>query len=678
MALKGPLKPGEHDVQAANRCLRDIVALSTLPTLWQGADAARIAESLAASLFTTVQPAFLYVSLRTSRDDILAAVFQTDRYQTNERLARELGPRLLEWATNHDPEELLVLPELGDDSNLAVSTRSVGFEGEYGVIAAGFYEGAAPDALQHLMLNVAATQATVAIRSLGMGQKREWAEQLLRESEEFNRSMIESSSDCIKVLDRDGTLLFISEGGQQLLCVEDPRAVLGLQWMDFWRGADREAAKKAVATAAAGGIGRFVGMFPVRDEPRYWDIAITPIRDADGTPARLLAISRDVTQKRLAEQALRESTERYSSLLSVVTDVPWTTDAQGRFTTLQPGWAAYTGQTWEEMRSFGWSAAFHPEDRPHVMKLWAEATQNKSLYESHGRLWHATSEQHRHVIARAVPVMNGDGLVREWVGACTDVHDQRQSELALVKAEKLAAVGKLASTIAHEINNPLEAVTNIIYLLLQDETLPARAHEYLKIADQELARVSHLTKQTLAFHRGSASSQELKLGELVEGVLDIFGPRMRNLNVKVEKEIDARAALVGINGELRQVIANLVSNSLDAMSPGGRLWVRVRRSSVKGTRGTSLIVADSGSGISAAAKRHIFEPFFTTKSSVGTGLGLWVTKGIVAKHGGRIRLRSSTAPGRSGTVFSIFFPEGAFVNEIARHADGEERMSAAS
>jgi PAS domain S-box-containing protein len=156
----------------------------------------------------------------------------------------------------------------------------------------------------------------------------------------------------------------------------------------------------------------------------------------NGQPRRAYGTLIDITERRQAEQAIRESEERYRSLVSVITDVPWTTDAAGAFVETQPTWAAYTGQTWEEMRGFGWANALHPDDREGIQKLWEKAVAEKSLYESHGRVWHAASHAYSYFIARATPLLHADGSVREWVGTCTDIHERRLAEQALRESEE--------------------------------------------------------------------------------------------------------------------------------------------------------------------------------------------------------------------------------------------------
>ncbi len=254
-----------------------------------------------------------------------------------------------------------------------------------------------------------------------------------------------------------------------------------------------------------------------------------------------------------------------------------------------------------------------------------------------------------------VPVLGPDGEVEAIAGTTRDITERTESEQALRRSEKLAAAGRLAATIAHEINNPLEALTNFIYLARSAQELNA-ARDYLASAEEELARISHLTKQTLGFYREMKVTGNVKIGSIVSSILTVFAGKMRNKGILAAPEIDGDPEIVAVPGEIRQLIANLLSNSIDAVPTGGRIRIRVAERSYDGVRGVRITVADTGAGIPHDVRSNLFEPFFTTKKEVGTGLGLWVCKSIVEKHIGSIRVKSSTLPGRSWTAFSVFLP----------------------
>jgi signal transduction histidine kinase len=276
----------------------------------------------------------------------------------------------------------------------------------------------------------------------------------------------------------------------------------------------------------------------------------------------------------------------------------------------------------------------------------------------------AQPDIHRYWTVNYFPVYAEDGTVQAITAASLEITAQKRAEKALIQTEKIAAVGRLASSIAHEINNPLEAVTNLLYLARLSEDVD-EIQRHLEVADRELRRISLIASQTLRFYRQSTRPQPTQCSSLIDSVLTLHQGRLLNSNIEVETRERVTEPLVCFEGEIRQVLNNLVGNALDAMPRGGRLWVRSRMATnwVTGERGWALTFADTGSGIPQDVQKRIFEPFFTTKGMSGTGLGLWISKEIIEKHGGSIRLRSSQQYGKSGTVFSLFLPFGAVLTD---------------
>jgi PAS domain S-box-containing protein len=260
------------------------------------------------------------------------------------------------------------------------------------------------------------------------------------------------------------------------------------------------------------------------------------------------------------------------------------------------------------------------------------------------------------------PVKSGQQEVR-WVGAVMiDTTERRRSEDTLRRTEKLAAAGQLAASIAHEINNPLEAVTNLLFLLRTQVPLDGDGMRFAEMAQHELSRVSEITQQTLRFYRPSTSPALANVAEILDSILTLHSGRIHTLRVDVARRYGDNVDLYCLSGALRQVFANLITNALDALNGGGRLMVRATRSHcwTDGRAGVRVVVADTGTGMPDEVQARIFEPFFTTKLATGTGLGLWVTHDIVDKHQGTITVRSRFEPPEgngSGTVFMLFFPD---------------------
>lgn len=262
------------------------------------------------------------------------------------------------------------------------------------------------------------------------------------------------------------------------------------------------------------------------------------------------------------------------------------------------------------------------------------------------------------LFGHAVPIFDENGDVRGTVAAFIDITGRKRTEHALRTGEKLATAGRMAASLAHEINNPLAAVTNLLYLINQDRSLSEASKRFVSMASSEVARVSHITRNMLAFYRETSAPVEVDLADLVQSVLELYEPKIRDSHVKVEFQSGDRCRVLAFPGELRQVASNLVVNALEAMPNGGRMKIRVqaRRDWRTGRSGVRLVVADNGVGIPLEAQQRLFEPFFTTKGEKGTGLGLWVTRDIINKHEGTIRVRSSLEKGRRGTCFSLFLP----------------------
>ena len=259
----------------------------------------------------------------------------------------------------------------------------------------------------------------------------------------------------------------------------------------------------------------------------------------------------------------------------------------------------------------------------------------------------------------AAPIYDDQRKLRGVVMVFRDVTAEKQAREVMRKAEKLAAAGRLAATVAHEINNPLEAVCNLIYIVKNTPSLPQEAVGYLNVAEQELDRVSHITRQTLGFYRDSSEAGPVQLRGMIESVLKLYENKIKSKSIAVELELADCPPVHGMQGELKQLVANLVSNAADAVGPGGKIRISIAQASQEPEKGVEIKVADNGPGVPAENRARIFEPFFTTKEDVGTGLGLWVCKEIAERHRGEVKLSLSKDGGLGGAVFTVFLPYAA-------------------
>jgi PAS domain S-box-containing protein len=387
--------------------------------------------------------------------------------------------------------------------------------------------------------------------------------------------------------------------------------------------------------------------------------------DVYPTGEGIVTFSRDVTDERNAREALKSKSEQAERQLAEIETV---------YRTAPIGLALFDTQDFRYLRLNDRQAEFfglRPEQVVgRTLTEMAPIEGLKELFEQvlagqpvvnfplEGELVTRPGE-HRYWTVSYFPVIGAGGTVQAISAASLEITHQRKAELALMQSEKLAVVGRLASSIAHEINNPLESVTNLLYLAERCDDM-TETRTYVQTAERELRRVSVIVNQTLRFHKQSSSPQEISGDQLIDSIVSMFQSRIVNYGIRVEERKRIVPAVRCFEGEIRQVLSNLVSNAIDAMQPlgGGRLLLRSRVGRDWNTkrRGLIITVADTGSGMSASVAKRIFEPFYTTRGISGTGLGLWVSSEIVLRHRGTLRFRTSERYGRSGTVFSLFLP----------------------
>ena len=289
----------------------------------------------------------------------------------------------------------------------------------------------------------------------------------------------------------------------------------------------------------------------------------------------------------------------------------------------------------------------------------------------HGNL-HQTTRAGNEIVVACRKTMNHEG--NAVLEVSRDITQQLRAEEALRESEKLAAMGRVAGIIAHEINNPLAAITNTLYLVRNHPSLDDTARHFADIAEQELQRVSHITRQTLSFYRESKQPIPVNVTELLD---DVFGLQERALvasHILLRKRYLAAPVVQGFPVELRQVFLNLIGNAAQAMPSGGTLTVAVKEAMDwrRQRRGVSISILDTGVGISPEDAQRLFQPFFSTKSTKGTGLGLWISKGIVQKYDGTLTCRSMRTERGSGTCFRVFLPTAGGLKGAQNAVPGEE------
>jgi PAS domain S-box-containing protein len=382
-----------------------------------------------------------------------------------------------------------------------------------------------------------------------------------------------------------------------------------------------------------------------------------PVFGTEGAVVELRGSVRDITDRKLVEEALRSSEERLQLALQAARLGTWSYDQATGIGTADGIMQRMFGASQPAGDFDYWIAFVHPEEREATGLGFQSSLSGITGYEGEYRIIRPNDGEIRWIRSLGRITRGADGPLR-MAAIVEDITDRKRTEAALLRSEKLAAVGRLAASIAHEINNPLEAITNLLYLARSSDDLDA-CREYLSAAEAELHRASAITSQTLRFHKQSTRPLEVTSENLIENALGILRSRLLNAGVTVEKRHSVQRPVLCFDGEIRQVISNLLLNAVDAMHPaGGRLLLRSRegRDHATSRAGIVLTIADNGTGMSRETLAKIFEPFLTTKGAAGTGLGLWISKEIIERHRGYLHVRSSQRSGRSGTVFTLFLP----------------------
>lgn len=393
-------------------------------------------------------------------------------------------------------------------------------------------------------------------------------------------------------------------------------------------------------------------------------LTVSPVRDGTGKIIGASKIARDISERKRNEELLA----RLAAIVQSSDDAIISKDLDGKITS----WNEAAG------RMFGYTPAeiigqpilrlipeeLRPEEDAILKKL--RAGERIDHYET---VRVRKSGERFDASVTISPVIDRQGNVTGASKIARDITERKQMQRLLIQSEKLAATGRMAATIAHEVNNPLESIMNLVFLARTSNTIN-KARPYLQTAESELERVSHIARQTLGYYREGGLPAIVHMQELIEDVLTVYQGKLSARAISVDCRFDHHPRMTANRGELIQVFSNIIANSIDAMPRGGVL--RIQIGGTLDPEGVKIDIRDQGVGIQPEHLLRVFEPFFTTKGNLGTGIGLWVVKQLIEKHRGQIGLTSSTEAKNSGTAVSIFLPlvRPASASEVAKAREG--------
>lgn len=413
-------------------------------------------------------------------------------------------------------------------------------------------------------------------------------------------------------------------------------------------------------------------------------VSCNVVRDRSNNAKGIMLIARDITQRKHAEQALQESQSRLAGIIGSAWDAIITVDEEQRIVVFNRAAEQIfrcsakdaIGQRLDRLIP----ERFRQAHRDHIHCFGNTAVTSRAMYQPGTEVLYGLRADGEEFPIEATISQTASSGQKFYTVILRDISEKKRAEEALRTSEKLAATGRLATTVAHEINNPLEAITNYVFLARNHPSLPDAVQQHLDDANRELRRISLIAQQTLAFYRDCVSSTQVNLSEILDGVLEVYSRRISYKHLSVETRYDRAIEIRAFSGELKRVFSHLIANAIDASSERGKISVRLgaaRDWKDSGRFGVRVTIADRGIGIPPKFHSRIFEPFFSTKQAIGTGLGLWVSKSLIEDRGGRIRFRSSVRSGRTGTVFSVFLPSSVSTKLAPPHdLAGEKKQGA--
>lgn len=635
--------PELREAIVLRRAMRDLLALCTIPAAWVGREPDAIAKGVVDVLVTALRVECGYLALNGDPADI--KVMQgVAPPEVIEALLLKCGGELPRAPLVHElcqEHRAAIVP-------IRVASRS-------GFVAAISSRMDFPTETESMLVSVAANQAAISLEAAHLRTEADLERRRLQElmaqapaamalmnGPEHRYTYV--NDYYLRVTGRVSPADFIGKTLEESL-PETETAVFRKLLDDVYQTGNPYVGREMKATLNRAGQTAEV----------YFDFVYQAIRDSAGEVEGVLVHAVDVTDKVLARRTLQTSLIASQYLAAIVEssdDAIMSKNLNGVVTSWNRCAERTFGYSAKEMVGSSITKIIPAELQDDEHRILATIARGERI-EHFETVRRTKSGELIDVSLTISPIKDEQGRVIGAAKIARDITQRKRTERALQMTEKLASVGRLAATVAHELNNPLEAVTNFVFLAQTTDNLPEPAKEYLILADRELERVSHIAQQTLGFYRDTSSRTLVDIRESLDDVLRVFESKLRYKSLKTEINVERGLKIEALGGEVRQVFSNLISNAIDASSSRGVIKVHVKTVVKRGSQYAQISFADRGSGIPERSKANIFTPFFTTKSDVGTGLGLWVSKSLVEKHGGRITFRSTHG---KGTVFTVQFP----------------------
>lgn len=478
--------------------------------------------------------------------------------------------------------------------------------------------------------------------------------------------LFESSPDCVKLLNLDGSLVAMNHNGLCSMEIEDFSTLCGVPWRSFWDASMHSTIESALVTAREGGTGHFNAFgATMKGTPKWWDVMITPVRECDGRIVQLLSVSRDVTEVHRAREKAEASEARFRAVVRAVSAIVWVMPPSCMFESEQPEWSSFTGQSYDQLQGAGWLEAVHDADRDATLQAVLQARQILTPYTIEHRLRRADG-QYRYMSVQVAPVLGTDGMLREWFGVHTDITDRKNAEAALHRstgeiAEADRRKTEFILTLAHELRNPLAPISSGLQVLKLAADNPATVARVRGVMERQVGQMVRLIDDLLDVARISRGQVKLKkelidLKEIAATAVEMSLPHIEAGNHELTVDFPGEPLpLLADPIRVAQVLSNLLNNAAKYSPPQGA----VRLSAVRDADDIVVTVADRGIGIPAESLPHVFDLFTQVeqhreRSQGGLGIGLSLVRNLVQLHGGTASV--SSAGVGMGSSFVVRLP----------------------